>query len=62
MNSSLIGGSMSTSTLKKEFDKAVEARKNQEVVFERAPKKALRKAVKTIMEKHRQTIEELAHR
>ncbi|MFL7033272.1 hypothetical protein BCS71_07870 [Vibrio lentus] len=51
-----------SNALRKELDKAVEASKNEEVIFKRAPKIAMRKAYRSVMKTHSKTIKELADR
>ncbi|WP_199871929.1 hypothetical protein [Vibrio anguillarum] len=48
--------------LRKELEKAIEASKNEEIIFTPAPKAAVRAAVKEILKVHAKTIKELANR
>ncbi|WP_170888429.1 hypothetical protein [Vibrio sp. B1-2] len=51
-----------SNALRKELEKAIEESKNEEVIFTRAPKAAVRKAVKKVLKVHEKTIKELADR
>ncbi len=55
-------GDVMATALNRELNKAIEASKQEEITFTRAPKAQVRKAVKKVLKTHAQTIKELADR